>query len=90
MGGIYEVRRWDGLRCHDIYIYTKFHKDWLRHSEVNMRDSQIHRQHGDCMCLLSFFQNKETKLIKRTPYVEATYCLVYVTTDGVLIAEWTY
>jgi hypothetical protein len=26
MGGIYEVRRWDGLRCH---------KDWLRHSKVD-------------------------------------------------------
>jgi hypothetical protein len=26
MERIYEVRRWDGLRCHDIY--TKFHKDW--------------------------------------------------------------
>jgi hypothetical protein len=25
MGGIYEVRRWDGLRCH--HIRTKFHKD---------------------------------------------------------------
>jgi hypothetical protein len=24
MGGIYEVRRWDGLTCHDIN--TKFHK----------------------------------------------------------------
>jgi hypothetical protein len=34
MGGIYEIRRWDGLRCHDIY--TKFHKDWLRPSKVDM------------------------------------------------------
>jgi hypothetical protein len=25
MGGIYEVRRSDGLRCHDIH--TKFHTD---------------------------------------------------------------
>jgi hypothetical protein len=24
--GIYEVRRWCGLRCHDVHI--KFHKDW--------------------------------------------------------------
>jgi hypothetical protein len=33
MGGIYEVRRSDGLRCHDTH--TKFHKDWFRHSNVN-------------------------------------------------------
>jgi hypothetical protein len=25
MGGIYEVGRWDGLRCHDIH--TNFHKN---------------------------------------------------------------
>jgi hypothetical protein len=25
MGRIYEARRWNGLRCHDIH--TKFHKD---------------------------------------------------------------
>jgi hypothetical protein len=30
MVGIYEVRRSDGLGCHDIQ--TKFRKDWLRHS----------------------------------------------------------
>jgi hypothetical protein len=34
MGGIYEVRRGDGLRWHDIH--TKFHKDWFRHSKVDM------------------------------------------------------
>jgi hypothetical protein len=33
MEGIYEVHRWDGIRCHDIY--TKGHKDWFRHSEFN-------------------------------------------------------
>jgi hypothetical protein len=32
LGGIYEVRRLDGLRCHDIH--TKFHKDWFSHSKV--------------------------------------------------------
>jgi hypothetical protein len=37
MGGIYEVRRWDGLRCHDIH--TKFHKDWLSHSKVHRADT---------------------------------------------------
>jgi hypothetical protein len=36
MGGIYEIRRWDGLRCHDIN--TKFHKDWFTHSKVDMGD----------------------------------------------------
>jgi hypothetical protein len=30
MGGIYDVRQWDGLRCHDTH--TKFNKDWVRHS----------------------------------------------------------
>jgi hypothetical protein len=33
MRGIYEVRRWDGLRCHDIH--TRFHKYWFRHSKGN-------------------------------------------------------
>jgi hypothetical protein len=32
-----------------IYVYTRFHKDWLRHSK---RDSQTHRQHGDRIRLL--------------------------------------
>jgi hypothetical protein len=30
MEEIYELRRWDGLRWHDIY--TKFPEDWCRHS----------------------------------------------------------
>jgi hypothetical protein len=38
MGDIYEIRRWDGLRCHDTH--TKFHEDWFRHSKV---DGGIHR-----------------------------------------------
>jgi hypothetical protein len=33
MGGIYEVRRRDGLRCYDIHI--KFHNVWFRRSEVD-------------------------------------------------------
>jgi hypothetical protein len=60
MGGIYEVRRWDGLSCHDIH--TKFNRDWLRHSKVNRRYTLTHRQHGDRTDLLSFFQNKESRL----------------------------
>jgi hypothetical protein len=35
MGGIYEVHCSDGLGCHAILVHTKFHKDRLRHSEVN-------------------------------------------------------
>jgi hypothetical protein len=45
MGGIYEVRRWDILRCSNIH--TKFHENCFRHSKVNRGNSQIHRQHGD-------------------------------------------
>jgi hypothetical protein len=33
VGGIYEVRHCDGLRCHDIH--TKFHKEWLKNSKVD-------------------------------------------------------
>jgi hypothetical protein len=35
MGRIYEVRRWDALRC--CYMRTKFHRDWFRHSKVDRR-----------------------------------------------------
>jgi hypothetical protein len=38
MGGIYELRHCDGLRCHDIN--AKFHKDWFRHSEVVSGDTR--------------------------------------------------
>jgi hypothetical protein len=38
MGGIYEVRRWDGVSCHDIY--TNFHKDLFRHSKVDRGNTQ--------------------------------------------------
>jgi hypothetical protein len=48
MGGIYDVRRWDGLRCHD----TKFHTDWLRLSKIDTRDMQTHRQERDHISLL--------------------------------------
>jgi hypothetical protein len=51
-----------------IYI-TKFHKDWFRHSKVNgwRDDSQTHKYHGDCISLLLFFQNKESR-----PKIEST------------------
>jgi hypothetical protein len=65
MEGIYEVRRWDRLRCHGIH--TEFHKDWFTYSNVNMWGftytlihRQTDRQHGDRISLLSFLQNKES------------------------------
>jgi hypothetical protein len=62
MRGIYEVRCWDGLRCHNIH--TKYHKAWFSHSKVDGGggDTQRHRQHCDRISLLSFFQNKESRL----------------------------
>jgi hypothetical protein len=54
MGGIYELRRWDRLRCQDIY--TKFHKDWFRHSNCNKMRIYRHRQHVDRISLLQFLQ----------------------------------
>jgi hypothetical protein len=44
MGRIYEVRRWDGLRCHATH--TKFHKDWFRHSKFDSR-GYTDRQNDD-------------------------------------------
>jgi hypothetical protein len=35
----------NGLKCHDIY--TKFHKDWFRHSTVDRGDTQTYKQHRD-------------------------------------------
>jgi hypothetical protein len=58
----YEVRRWDSLRCHGIR--TKFQRDWFNHSNVYSVDTQTHRQHGDCMNLLLFLENKEGRQIK--------------------------
>jgi hypothetical protein len=54
MEGIYEVCRWDGLRCHDIR--TKFHADWFRHSKVNGEGGYTHRHQGNLISLLSWFQ----------------------------------
>jgi hypothetical protein len=65
MGGIYEARRWDGFRCHDIV--TKFHTDWFRHSEVDLRGGihrHTHRQYSDLISLLFFFQNKESRIAR--------------------------
>jgi hypothetical protein len=54
VGGIYEVHRWDGLRCHDIH--TKFHKDWFRHPNLIVGDSQTYRQHCDLSRCFYFFK----------------------------------
>jgi hypothetical protein len=62
MRGIYEGLRSDGLRYHDIH--TKFHKDWFRHLKVDGADAHTHthRQQGDLMSLLLYFQYKENGL----------------------------
>jgi hypothetical protein len=62
MGGICEGRSWDGLRCHDIHI--NFHKDWFTLTKVDGKglDSQTHRQQGELISLILFFQNKESRL----------------------------
>jgi hypothetical protein len=40
MGEIYEVRHWDGLRCHDIH--TTFYDDMSRHaSNTKVIDSKV-------------------------------------------------
>jgi hypothetical protein len=62
MEGIYELRRWDGLRCLDIH--TKFHKDLFSHSKFNSGDTHTdtHRQQGYFISLLLYFQNKKNGL----------------------------
>jgi hypothetical protein len=45
MGGICEVRRWDGIRCHDIcFCIPSFIN--FRHSKLD-RAGYSQRQHGD-------------------------------------------
>jgi hypothetical protein len=43
-------------------ILTKFHKDWFRYSKADTRDTQTQGQHDDYISLLSFFQNKGSRL----------------------------
>jgi hypothetical protein len=53
--GIYEVRRRDGFRCHDIH--TEFHKERFNISKVDIGgDTQTYRQHGDLISVLSFLK----------------------------------
>jgi hypothetical protein len=61
VGAIYELRLELGSDAL-IYVHTKFHKVWFRHSKVDGGDAQTHRQHGDGMSLLLFFENKENRL----------------------------
>jgi hypothetical protein len=39
-----------------VVVYTNFHKYWFCHSKVDGGDTQTHRQHGDRVSLLLFFQ----------------------------------
>jgi hypothetical protein len=50
MGGVYEVRHWDGLRCHDIH--TKFFLWRLVQSFISKGHAQTHRKEGDRISLL--------------------------------------
>jgi hypothetical protein len=54
-GRIYEIRHWDGLRRNNMY--TKFHKYWLSESKVDRGDANR-------ISLLSFFRNKECRLMR--------------------------
>jgi hypothetical protein len=62
IGGICEVRRWNGLRCHDNLIRTKFHKNWFRHSKFNSGNTQLawwlHKP-------TFIFENRESRLKNR-------------------------
>jgi hypothetical protein len=62
IGGIYEVRRWDGFMGHDIH--TKFYGYQLRCLEVFFFGGVKHTytQRGDLKTLLLFFLNKEIRL----------------------------
>jgi hypothetical protein len=82
MGGVYKVRRSDGPRCHDIHI--KFHRELFSHSKVDSGgDTRAHRQQGDLISLLLFFQNKESRLkmdLKETGWEGVD--LILLTQDG--------
>jgi hypothetical protein len=51
LGGIYEVRRWERLRCHDVH--TKFQK--IGSGIHIFTDTKTHRQHGDIISLTYLF-----------------------------------
>jgi hypothetical protein len=90
IGGIYEVRRRDELRCHDIH--AKFRKDWFTHSKVHT-GGYIGTPHVDLTSLLLFifFQNKESKLkiSKKLIYISCVFVLQNGVKKGAHIFEFT-
>jgi hypothetical protein len=54
MGGIYGVRRWDGLRYRDMH--TKSHKGWFSRLELDREDTQTHSQHEDGTSLYDLYR----------------------------------
>jgi hypothetical protein len=55
-GGIYEVRRWDEHRCHEIL--TKFHKIWFRHGKVK----GTHTEFCNLISVLYFFKVRKVDM----------------------------
>jgi hypothetical protein len=49
-------------------VQAKFHEDWFSHSKVDGGGGNTDAQHGDRMSLLSFFQNKKSKLHNEIPF----------------------
>jgi hypothetical protein len=68
MGGIYDVRRWDGLKCLDIipsFIKTDSPiQKLIGGGGYTDRHTHTYRQQGDLISLLLFYQNKESRLKK--------------------------
>jgi hypothetical protein len=59
MGGIYEVRRWDGLNC--PHVHNNFDKDWFRDSKFHSRETDIQTAWQSHDPILIFF-NKDSNL----------------------------
>jgi hypothetical protein len=62
MGGIYEIRRWDGFKRLDMH--TKLHNIYSSIQKLmgGYTDAQTHRQKSHFISLLLFSQNKESRL----------------------------
>jgi hypothetical protein len=45
-----------------IYVYAKFHRDWFRHSKINVRDTHTNTHTYGQEGYLIFFLNKESRL----------------------------
>jgi hypothetical protein len=50
------------------FLYTKFHKDWLRHSKLNKGGG--HRQRGDSISLLFFLENNKSRIGRENKYYQ--------------------